>query len=282
MSPKQNTNLWITAACAAPLAHWAGIGWLATALAAAAAVPLCWLPGSVEHQGKPLGIAQWLWTAAVLGSLVPAAGNYWTGGGKAVGLILLTLAALAGRTAQRERSGNTLFWLLAPVGGLILLLAAGKLEWIWLEPQAGKWPGELLCILLVPALTGKEKKGTQGILAGLTAIGAAILIQGTLGHQTAAAASAPLYETGKALGPGGEILVSVGMTLSWYALASLLFGKAMEFLREAGIPSGWAAAVTWAMSGAMVLLELKIPGTVLAAGSLILWVILPLFRSMKK
>lgn len=277
MSHKRNTNLWVTAACAAPLAHWSGIGWLAMVFAVAATAPLCMLPGRREYRSRPLCLMQWLWTTAVLGSLMQASGTYWPGGGKAVGLILLTLAAFAGTMPQRERAGNTLFWLLVPMGGLILLLSLGKMNIRWLTPTPAKWLGELLCILLVPALADRR---SGGIRPGVTAILTAILIQGTLGSQTAMFMAAPLYETGRALGPGGEILVSVGMTLSWYAFAALLYGKALEFGKGAGIPAAWAP-LTWALSGAMILFGVKIPGGILAAGSFVLWVILPFLSARK-
>lgn len=200
-------------------------------------------------------------------------------------VILLTLAALAGNDDKRERAGNTLFWLLVPIVGSVLLLGFQNVEWTWLKPKPEQWTGELLCVLLLPALAasggGKGSPGITPVYTALTALASAILIQGILSPDVAVSVSAPLYETGRALGPGGEILVSVGTSLSWYSFASLLFGNAKEYARKAGIRPSWAAAVTWGFGAGMVLLNLRVPGAVLAVGSLITWVILPFFGSRK-
>ena len=99
MKPKQHT-LWLLAAMSAPLAHFSGSGWLMTALAASAVLPLTLLPKAWEGMTKPLLLLQLLWLGAVAGALLSGSPAYWPSDNDlAVPLTILVLAALTGAPA---------------------------------------------------------------------------------------------------------------------------------------------------------------------------------------
>lgn len=276
--------LWTMAALIAPLAHWAGAGYPAVALAVLTTIPLTLLSGNrMTEVAKPMAVLQCIWAAAVLAHLLPASGAYWTGGGKTVHLTLLTLGALAGSREKAARAGNTLFWLILPVLGIVMILGSRKLEPEWLRPEPGMWSAELLIVLLLPSILSQATRhGRSGALpVALIAMLLSVLLQGTLSGPVAASVQAPLYEVGRTIGGGGEIIVSVGMTLSWYALCSGLFETASAYAGEIGIAQKWGRGLIWIFTAGMILLDLQIPGIVLLAGSVILWILVPLLPVKK-
>ena len=104
MKNKQH-RYWLLAALFAPLAHFAGCGWLTVALTAAAVLPLTKVAKSWEGIGKPLAVIQLLWLGAVAGALLTESAAYWPSDNTlAVPLTILALAAWTG-TAAAPRTG---------------------------------------------------------------------------------------------------------------------------------------------------------------------------------
>lgn len=280
---KRKMDLWTAAAMVAPLAHWSGAGYVAVSLAALAMIPLTLLPRD-RSPGRAEGIVQCVWLIIVLSGLLPSSAAYWTGGGKTIPLTLLTLAAFAGGKEKAERAGNTIFWLLLPIFFLIILLSTKELEPQWLAPERGEWTGQLLTTLLLPSLgvSRNHEKRSAAAPAALIALVLAAVTQGSMGFGTAAAVTAPLYETGRAIGGGAEMIVSVGMTLSYYALCGMLFETACSGLKETPIPRKWKRGLIWLCAAALILFEVEIPAIVQVAGSLILWILLPILPEKNK
>ena len=97
MQSKQS-QVWLLAALAAPIAHFSGCGWLTVLITAALVLPLAILEKDWSFP-RPVAYAQILWLGIVAGSLLPGAVACWPSDNSvAVPLTLLTLAALTGVT----------------------------------------------------------------------------------------------------------------------------------------------------------------------------------------
>ena len=95
MQSKQS-QVWLLAALAAPIAHFSGCGWLTVLLTAALVLPLAILEKDWSFP-RPVAFVQILWLGIVAGSLLPGAAACWPSDNSlAVPLTLLTLAALTG------------------------------------------------------------------------------------------------------------------------------------------------------------------------------------------
>lgn len=282
--------LWLYLAVSAPLAHFGGGGYMAAALAAGAMLPLSLLFGDgFNRMGRIISILEWAWLALTLAYLLPASGEYWpgTGSDKAVPLVLLALAAVSGGKVKSARAGSALFWLAAIMLVGIGLAAAGQTETAWMTPEPGEWNAGLIVTLLMPGLTAAllpEAKGkaNAAVWVGVLAIGIAALLQGTLSIGVGLGAAAPMYELGRGLGGGFEILASVAVTLGWYGMCSLLFAASEQFLRQCGMRGKPARILTLAVVTVLILFGVKISGKILTGGSLVMWILLPMLYSKNK
>lgn len=280
-------RLWLWTAVTAGLGHYAGSGYMASALAAGAMLPLTLLTGEgLRRSGKAAALVQWLWAAAVLAHLLPAAGDYWPSEGSAlaVPLVLLGLAALSGTEERTARICSTLFWPAALMLLGILAAAIGKIRVEWLAPRPESWSAELIVILLLPGLaaTFGELPGkgisTVTILATVAA-GLGAVLQGNLSPAVATSHKAPFYELGRSIsGVGFEPLAAVAMTFGWYCLTCLLFRSAVSFLEKWGISPGYGKLITLGTCGTLLKMGLRINGRALVGLSLVLWILAPMLR----
>lgn len=265
----------------APLAHYAGCGWVAMLWALLTFLPLCLLIRP-KKLGRGLAFLEWLWLIAVLSRLLPNAASYWLGGGKTVPLTLLVLAAWGVKGDAPVRGGNVIFWLILPILGIVALLAIPKVEPMWLTGKTGDWSSGLMVALLIPALVRRsgdvQRKGIA--MVGITAIGLSLLIQGCLSLPVAGE-TAPFYLVGRTIGGGVEILVSVAMTLSWYALSSLMISCGTELLKETGIPGEWGRWITALFAGIVIVIGYEIKGMILVAGTIFMWFLIPILSPEK-
>lgn len=290
ITPRQ-LKLWLILAATAALLHAGGGGYLATALAAGAILPLCLLFGDgFCRMGKFASFLEWIWAVLILARLLPASGAYWPGQGAelVVPLVLLTMAALTGGKERSARVGSSLFWLAGLMMAAVGLAAVGNLETKWMAPEPGEWSAGLIVTLLLPALTsallpeGEGKTGTV-LWVGVIAVAAAAILQGTLSVSVALAAEAPLYELGRGLGNGGfEILVSVAATLGWYGFASFLFEVAAVFAEQWGTETRTGRILTWTAASALIAFGVTPDGRIATGGSLAMWILLPMLHPKNK
>lgn len=281
---------WLTLAMAAPLMQTATKGYMVTALAVGAMLPLTLLvKDGYRAMGRVVSVLEWILVVLILARLLPAAGSYWPGerAQTVVGLIVLALAAITAGAERKAGACGALCWLAGGALALVAVKGIGAVQTVWLRPQPGDWSGELLITLLLPALVGavdgnQRRKTTAVGLIGLIALGISALIQGLLGFKGAAGVPAPLYEGARSLGSGVELLVSVGATMSWYALACLLVGSGENFLEKTGINGRTSTILTGSAAGGLILLDWSPDGWLLFFGCLMGWIMLPILHGKIK
>lgn len=280
MKTKQHT-LWLLAALAAPIAHYSGSGWLMSAAAALAVLPLTRIPKSWEGLTRGMAFLQILWLGVVAGFLLPGSAACWPSEqDKAVPLTLLTLAALT-KPNRTARVGAVLAFCMALLAIPLAVSGASGVELRWLGPELMPWPVGLTMVLLLPNLPSAGE-GTKGIMgtALLTLILSA-LVQGSISLRVASTSESPIYETARTLGHL-EPVTAAALTLGWYALASLFLDSAARIALEGDIRMEVAYVLVWCTAAVFVLFGLQPNAWFVTVLSLFWWVITPFFQKMKK
>ena len=280
MRTKQHT-LWLLAALAAPLAHYAGSGWLMSGLAALAVLPLTRIPKSWEGLTRGMAFAQILWLGLVASLLLPGSAACWPSEqDKAVPLTLLTLAALT-RPNRTARVGAVLAFCMTLLTIPLALSGTSGVELRWLAPELMPWPVGLTLVLLLPNLpsTGEGTKGIPG--TALLTLALSALVQGGISLKVASTAGSPIYETARTLGHL-EPVTAAALTLGWYALASLFLDSAARIALEGEIRMEVAYVLVWCTAAVFGLFGLQPNAWFVTVLSLFWWVITPFFQKMKK
>ena len=280
MKGKQHT-LWLLAALAAPIAHYAGSGWLMSGLAALAVLPLTRIPKSWEGLTRGMAFVQILWLGLVAGLLLPGSAACWPSEqDKAVPLTILTLAALT-RPNRTARVGAVLAFCMALLAIPLAFSGASGVELRWLGPELMPWPVGLTLVLLLPNLpsAGEGTKGVPGTVLLTLALSA--LVQGSISWKVASATGSPIYETARTLGHL-EPVTAAALTLGWYALASLFLDSAARIAWEGDIRMEVAYVLVWCTAAVFVLFGLQPNAWFVTVLSLFWWVITPFFQKMKK
>lgn len=280
MKGKQHT-LWLLAALAAPIAHYAGSGWLMSGLAALAVLPLTRIPKSWEGLTRGMAFVQILWLGLVAGLLLPGSAACWPSEqNKAVPLTLLTLAVLT-KPNRTARVGTVLAFCMALLAIPLAFSGASGVELRWLGPELMPWPVGLTLVLLLPNLpsAGEGTKGVPGTVLLTLALSA--LVQGSISWKVASATGSPIYETARTLGHL-EPVTAAALTLGWYALASLFLDSAARIALEGDIRMEVAYVLVWCTAAVFVLFGLQPNAWFVTVLSLFWWVITPFFQKMKK
>lgn len=280
MKGKQHT-LWLLAALAAPIAHDSGSGWLMSAAAALAVLPLTMIPKSWEGLTRGMAFLQILWLGVVAGFLLPGSAACWPSGqDRAVPLTLLTLAALT-KPNRTARVGAVLAFCMALLAIPLAVSGASGVELRWLGPELMPWPVGLTLVLLLPNLPSAGE-GTKGILGtALMTLILSALVQGSISLRVASTSESPIYETARTLGHL-EPVTAAALTLGWYSLASLLLDSAAWIALEGDIRMEVAYVLVWCTAMVFVLFGLQPNAWFVTVLSLFWWVITPFFQKMKK
>ena len=281
MRTKQHT-LWLLAALSAPLAHFSGSGWLMTALAASAVLPLILLPKAWDGMPKPLALLQLLWLGAVAGALLGSSSAYWPSDNDlAVPLTLLALAALT-NAAAAPRIGAVLALCIALLSIPAAVSGTAKAEPEWLLPAIGEWPWSLTLVLLLPTLPAAgEGRGRGAVYGLLLAAALSLLVQGTISPQVAASVPDPFYQTARTLGHL-EPIIAAGVTLGWYAMASYLLENARWIGKQADIGKRLSSVLSLGTAIACALCRVQLQSPFWALLSTFLWVLAPFLTKIKK
>ena len=280
MKGKQHT-LWLLAALAAPIAHYAGSGWLMSGLAALAVLPLTRIPKSWQGLTRGMAFAQILWLGLVAGLLLPGSAACWPSEqDKAVPLTLLTLAALT-KPNRTARVGAVLAFCMALLAIPLAVSGASGVELRWLGPELMPWPVGLTLVLLLPNLPSAGE-GTRGIFGtAFLTLALSALVQGSISLRIASTSGSPIYETARTLGHL-EPVTAAALTLGWYALASLFLDSAARIAWEGDIRMEVACVLVWCTAVVFVLFGLQPNAWFVTVLSLFWWVITPFFQKMKK
>ena len=278
MQSKQS-QVWLLAALAAPIAHFSGCGWLTVLITAALVLPLAILEKDWSFP-KPVAFVQILWLGIVAGSLLHGTAECWPSDNSlAVPLTLLTLAALTG-AAKAPRIGAVLAFAMGLLALPVALSGAAHLKPQWLSPTPFAWNPMLVLVLLLTSLpvAGKGK----GIwYTGVLALAIAVLEQGVLSPYVAASLPDPEYQTARALGYL-EPVASAALTMGWFAVASLLFASAADIAKKSGISQRLSYVLVWCTGLPLLIFKWQLPAPFLMGLSAFLWCFTPFFQNLKK
>lgn len=275
---------WLAAALAAPLAQTASACSWPVALAVGGICLLtCW--GVVKYTTKPDGwvrILQSLWACVILSELLHWSTYCWPAhqSGWAVPLTLLLLALWAAGSGKEKaaRVGCVLFWPLALLLGAVLLsgvpdMKLQNLKPVWQMPDA-----HLITVLLLPALWRPgEGKGNGRMLTGLMlfALTASAVTAGVLSPAVSGGMRAPIYELSRSLSLLGiaerfESLVAAAMTMGYFTVLTYLLSIPKSTWK--GKKGLWGCT---AFSALLFFSGLRADSRLLAIGSILLWIVLP-------
>ena len=278
MQSKQS-QVWLLAALAAPIAHFSGCGWLTVLITAALVLPLARINKDWIFP-KPIALFQILWLGIVAGSLLHGTAECWPSDNSlAVPLTLLTLAALTG-AAKAPRIGAVLAFAMGLLALPVALSGAAHLKPQWLSPTPFAWNPMLVLVLLLTSLpvAGKGK----GIwYTGVLALAIAVLEQGVLSPYVAASLPDPEYQTARALGYL-EPVASAALTMGWFAVASLLFASAADIAKKSGISQRLSYVLVWCTGLPLLIFKWQLPAPFLMGLSAFLWCFTPFFQKLKK
>lgn len=282
MQKKQN-NLWLLAALAAPLAHFSGSGWLVSALAALAVLPLALIPKDWKGLGKPLALVQMIWLGLVAGTLLPHSGAYWPSDNDlVVPLTILTLAAITNENAA-PRVGAVLAFCMALLAVPAAVSGAAKLDAAWLRPKEAPLPWALIAVLLLPNLPSFGMVGQRrGIeYAGVLTVALSVLVQGVISSEVASSVEDPFYQTARTLGYM-EPVIAAGVTLGWYAFATGMLQSARILAKESAIASVWPCVLVLGTALCCLLFKVQLSYPTMALFDANFWILIPFRTKIKK
>lgn len=295
MNDEGNRSVWAwsAAAAAAVLANASGAGWLACGILAGILLPLgAWGQDGWGKMGKAMALVQVLWMTVMLGLLLPDAAGYWPSpNAYIVPLSLLLLAMLPAQSKQNARTGAVLLVSMLVLFVPVALSGAAAVEIRYLNPQWNYWSMALVPAMLLPALGGCLERQSGGsrrrvlLGIGIFAVAAGIVTQGILGESLCRQEVVPFHTAAQTMRLGGlsrfEAIVSMGMTLGYYAVGSYLISCVKAMARTAGIPE--KASVWMAGAGAALVGVMPSPDPWIAAvGCGILWGVVPILYGKKK
>lgn len=291
--PGRQLTTWLAAALIPTvIQRTSGSPWLAVLISASLCllcVCLRWCCPSTTG-GKLVPVLQWIVIVTVLGTVCEASVSSWPRGGhKAVGLILLALAAWSAwkGPSAAARVGCVLFWFVLLL--YLVLLGAGlkQVRLQWLLPTRGDADALGCVLLLTPAaaaihLNKREKCSPRLTVIGLFALAASVVTAGVLSPELAVQYDLPFYEMIRSLTIRGnarrfEALLSAAMTVGWFALISLYLSLAGKWTEALFPGRGRGGVIAAALAAAGILLcDLHIDGAILLLAAAIFWVIMPL------
>ncbi len=289
---------WTLAGASAPIAMLAARGpWLSCVCLAAVCGLLCWSVQTLA--GEPLcsraGCAvQFAFLPIFACEMARLSLRLWEGGEAPYSAFVLLALATAGAwngAKHASHVGGVIFWFLALLYALTLGSGVKNVHFDFLRPDFDLPDARLPAVLLLPAATallpaaGKRWSARSGVaLAAFTAT-VGLLVAGTLSGGIAARIGDPFYEYSKSLSLFGvaerfEALVSVALTMGFYAVLSILLSMAGLFADTIRPGLGrWGVVLCAVAAGALLLLP-AVPGAAVSAGSILLWGAFPLARSL--
>lgn len=287
---EKQRSAWLAAALAAPLAQTASAcSWPAALAVGGMCLLMCWAVGKyITEPDKWLVFAQCLWICVVLSELLHWSAYCWpthkSRWAAPLTLLLLAAWAVSGGKERAARTGCVLIWPLALLLGAVLLsgipdVELKNLRLSWQMPDA-----HLITVMLLPALYSPgERKRSGRLLLGLLlfALLTSVVTAGVLSPSVSSGMHSPVYELSRSLSLFGvaerfESLVAAAMTLGYFSLMTYLL-SARETAWK-GKRQTWGIAVA---GGVLFLSGLRIDSRLLAVGSIMLWVVLPVLCHWK-
>ncbi len=290
---RRQLGAWLFAGLTAPIAQFAGgMSWQTAALLAVMCLSVCCLLSrSLLIPGKWLGLTEYGWLIYILMSAGGWIAGSWSDGNvyPAVPLMLLAMGAASSCRGSgiAARAGSVVFWLVALLYSIVLTAGVEQLDLTELNKFEEKLDPRLIVALLIPALavflTKDQGDLPFGAGAGpaVFAVLLSVLVTGSLSARVAVTAEMPLFEWVEGLNLAGavqrfEALVSVALTMGWFALVSFLLciaGQLADNIRSDSYCKGtWFAA---AAAGIGIICRVPGDSMIIAAVSMVLWVLAP-------
>lgn len=283
---KRQRNLWRMAAMAVPLARAAACcSWPAVlAMGSLTLLVGWWLAGYRAEQKPWLDILQGLWAAVIVSQMLYWCGDCWPShrNGKAAALILLALSVWsAGKERQRAaRVGCILLWPVGLLLGTILLPAIPEVRLSNLYPTWQMPDASLVTILLLTTLyAGTGREASAGVCGGLLGVAliTAVVTAGVLSPAVSSGSAAGLYELSRSISSQRlESVAAVGMTIGYFGGISYLLS-----IPEEAANRGRMVLAYGALAGLLYLLDIRVDSRLIAVGSILLWVMIPVISSIK-
>ncbi len=284
---------WVTAAVIAPLAHASGIGWFSMVMGCLILIPIsAFASRGWTGLGKNLSALELLWLVLILPTLMKGSAAYWPAQNDlAVPVTIVLLTLLSGSAEKGSRAGTILLCTIILLYVPVVLCGISDVNIKWMEPQWNGWDWNAVPVLLIPGLVGlwgTQANGRGRALAGIGifAIVMAGITQGVLSLKICNLETAPLYTLAQTLHIGGisrfEAVVSMTMTLGYYALASFLVACGGKLGKTIGIPEFQGKLWVVGVTVLLLLMDLSLPQEMAAVGSVILWGIVPILMPKNK
>ena len=289
-------SVWIITAMLGPVVFCANGDWYGSILAGAVFSFLGWLVCRVgRHWSGPVYcVVQILWLCTVLSQLLLGSAQCWPTAQNPTPIIpitILILACIAGlKGAECAANGiGVLFWVAAGLLATVILSGIGDMELSFIAPERQQPNYDLMRILLLPASAALLKREKSPILpfaaTALMAVGVSLWIAGLLSAGIAGNLNWPFYEAAKSvrlldIARRFEALVSVGVTVGYYALFSLLLCEVGALGSEIGIRKG-AVILATVIAGVFTLLGFRLNAAILVVLGVVFWVLMPILGVMK-
>ena len=292
---------WLALAMSAPFAYLAGrqswLTLLVTEIVCMAAFGLVLLRPTHKLLSYPIFcLVEYIFLIAVCTATAVLSSGAWPTG-RGYPIVPLTLIVLATVSAywgadRASKGMGVLFWLTIILYSVLLCFGLKNIQLQNLRPRLETPYPIAWFVLLLPCVIqfipqSHKKKGQYGYsLLGAVAVAFAVWTEGNLSLQSAKGSAWPFYEAGESVHLLGvanrlEALISVGATVGYYGLYSLLV-SAGGHLAERCKP-GWGnkgTIILGALGAAGVLFQIQISHFVLAVSAFVLWVALPILVSI--
>lgn len=283
-------SAWLAATLAAPLAQTASAcSWPVALVVGGICLLVCWAVAKyVAEPDRWLKLLQCLWICLIISELLhwstycwPTHQSYW-----AVPLTLFVLGiwTVAGGQEKAARVGCVLFWPLMLLLGAVFLSGIPEVKVENLKPDWQMPDAHLITVMLFPVLCQPgERKEKGGLLTGLMlfALITSVVTTGVLSPAVSSHMKAPVYELSRSLSLLGiaerfESLIAAAMTLGYFSALTFLLSIPKSL--QKGKKALWGYG---AVSGLLFLSNLRIDSRLLAIGSLLIFVALPVICHWK-
>ena len=283
--PKKQLAAWSVATSPVVIQFAADSQWWSVAAVAVIALLAVWLVWKWGYYGRWTALPASVLLIIYVGQILQASAKVWPGNSyPAVPIALLVLALWStwkGASAA-ARVGCVLFWVVLLVYLMVFGAALQDVRWEWVTPEKGNVDGNVLVLLLLPALSvillkKESSSGKRVLLSGLFAVVCSILTTGILSHTE----ENGLYQMVRSIDLLGvvkhfEALVYAAATVGWFALLSwtlTICGGAGERTTGEGKTFVIAGAVGVAI---WMLCEMHIDVEILAVLTAVFWVLVPI------
>lgn len=286
---RRQSNVWLLAAMAAPLAKTASVcSWPAVLILGSITLGIGgWLTMYPAEPRPWVEALQGLWGSVVASELLYGCGDCWPSHSnpKAAALILLALCVWANYKGRQRgaRIGCMLVWPVGLLLGLIMLLAAPEVRLQNLYPSWEMPDAALVTILLVPTLYKEQETkiriGGRGVLLCF-ALAISLITAGVLSPRVSSGAGTGVYELSRSISGVSQRLESIAaaaLTMGYFGGIGYLLS-----IPEKTSNRGRMVVTYGALAGLLFLMDIRLDSRIMAIGSILIWAILPFLGGLQK